>query len=370
MWMIRKIVAVWVSLAMLFGLVVIVDVVTDITPLVKAATTLYVGGIGPGNYTNIQWAIDNATNGDTVFVYNGTYYENVIVNKMVNLIGEDRENTIVNGSENGDVIKITVDWVNITCFNITYAGNTFGRSGIELDGVHNCRIVNNNVSTNNDIGINIISSWNITLTRNIISDNYDGIYFDDSYHNNISANDLSGNNNGIRIWYSNNNIVSYNQLTSHSPRSFWIYRSKENKIFNNLVSGDWTGMEFDHCNDTQIFNNTVKNNDRNGLYLRYCERSYIFNNTIKWNDEGGIFIYNSNDCIITHNIASRNYVTGLASGISVSGCRNMIKNHIGDTICFYGIRSRTLGFVLIAKPDPDIPYNHIVGILYFESIVL
>jgi len=30
--------------------------------------TLYVGGDGPGNYTRIQNAIDNATNEDTIFV--------------------------------------------------------------------------------------------------------------------------------------------------------------------------------------------------------------------------------------------------------------------------------------------------------------
>ena len=36
--------------------------------------TLYVGGSGPNNYTSIQSAIDDAVDGDTVFVYSGTYY--------------------------------------------------------------------------------------------------------------------------------------------------------------------------------------------------------------------------------------------------------------------------------------------------------
>ena len=44
---------------------------------------LYVGGNGPNNYTKIQDAIDDASNGDTIFVYNGTYYENVIINKII-----------------------------------------------------------------------------------------------------------------------------------------------------------------------------------------------------------------------------------------------------------------------------------------------
>jgi hypothetical protein len=34
---------------------------------------LYVGGSGEGNYSTIQDAVDNASDGDTVFVYNGTY---------------------------------------------------------------------------------------------------------------------------------------------------------------------------------------------------------------------------------------------------------------------------------------------------------
>jgi len=41
--------------------------------------TLYVGGIGNGNYSKIQDAIDNASVGDTVFVFNGTYNESVFI---------------------------------------------------------------------------------------------------------------------------------------------------------------------------------------------------------------------------------------------------------------------------------------------------
>ncbi|MEE9340745.1 MAG: hypothetical protein V3V21_03685, partial [Thermoplasmata archaeon] len=48
-----------------------------ILPATASATTLYVGGAGPGNYTTIQGAIDNATPGDSVYVYGGTYYEHL-----------------------------------------------------------------------------------------------------------------------------------------------------------------------------------------------------------------------------------------------------------------------------------------------------
>jgi len=60
--------------------------------------TLYVGGSGLNNYTRIQDAIDNASDWDTVFVYNGSYYENVLVDKSISLIGEDRNLTFIDGS--------------------------------------------------------------------------------------------------------------------------------------------------------------------------------------------------------------------------------------------------------------------------------
>ena len=56
---------------------------------------LYVGGSGGGNYSTIQSAIDDANSGDTVFVYDDSspYYENIEIDKSINLIGENRETT-------------------------------------------------------------------------------------------------------------------------------------------------------------------------------------------------------------------------------------------------------------------------------------
>ena len=80
-------------------------ILVENNPVGCNGTTLYVGGTGPNNYTRIQDAVDNASNGDTVFVYNGTYShyfeENwacVRIDKRIRLLGENRDNTIINGS--------------------------------------------------------------------------------------------------------------------------------------------------------------------------------------------------------------------------------------------------------------------------------
>ena len=79
--------------------------------------TLYVGGSGGDNYTQIQHAIDNASDGDTVFVYNGTYYENVVVDKSIQLIGEDKNTTIIDGGGNDDVVHVSNNNVKSVAFN-------------------------------------------------------------------------------------------------------------------------------------------------------------------------------------------------------------------------------------------------------------
>jgi parallel beta-helix repeat protein len=116
----RKVVAVWVSLLIMVSSIVIL---VEIAERVEAPTTLYVGGGGVGNYTKIQWAIDNASDGDTVFVFNGTYYENIVVNKTINLTGEDRDTTVIDGEGNEKVVEITAAWVNISFFSIKNGSN-------------------------------------------------------------------------------------------------------------------------------------------------------------------------------------------------------------------------------------------------------
>lgn len=90
--------ALWISILVIFSAMVIV---INLSPSGEAAT-VYVGS-GLGNDTTlIQDAIDNfANNGDTVFVYSGTYNENVVVDKTITLQGEDRNLTIIDSGGGG-----------------------------------------------------------------------------------------------------------------------------------------------------------------------------------------------------------------------------------------------------------------------------
>jgi len=85
------------------------------------------------DYTKIQDAIDSANPGDTIIVGDGTYTENVNVNKPLTIMSENgAEKTIVQAANSDDhVFEITADYVNLSGFTITGASE-WGRSGIYL----------------------------------------------------------------------------------------------------------------------------------------------------------------------------------------------------------------------------------------------
>ena len=85
----------------------------------------YVGGSGPENYTRIQDAVDNASDGDTVYVYAGRYLGNIVINVSIALIGENKNTTIIDNNtdiEDPQLIEanlyIFADSVNVTGFTI------------------------------------------------------------------------------------------------------------------------------------------------------------------------------------------------------------------------------------------------------------
>jgi|GEM_PF-6316767 len=143
-------------------------------------------------WDTIQDGIDDANEGDTVYVFSGTYSESIVINKTISLIGEDRGATVIDGMEGiREVIRVEANWVNISSFTLKSK-----QKGIFLDSVSNDSITNCNIS-DNEYGILFEYSSNNTVTSCNISDNSNyGIQFDLSSNNNtIYHNNFIGNTN-------------------------------------------------------------------------------------------------------------------------------------------------------------------------------
>jgi parallel beta-helix repeat protein len=198
---------------------------------------LYVGGSGGGNYTTIQSAINDADVGDTVFVYDDSspYYEFVNVDKSINLIGENRDTTVIAGSGAGYIVKIDTDWVNMSGFSIN----------------------------NGSFGISI-PPWNqhINISGNTIISHTDcGIYIsNDCYDIIINGNTISDTEFGIMIFRSDNNIIMNNNIHNQDYGMFPVH-SDNNKIMCNNISNNECGMFLDDSYGNTIYNNYFDNLD-------------------------------------------------------------------------------------------------------------
>ncbi|UCE36787.1 MAG: right-handed parallel beta-helix repeat-containing protein, partial [Thermoplasmata archaeon] len=359
----RKIFTFSMVFFLILSSLIVIDITIDLVTTARGVV-IYVGGGGSENHSTIQEGIDAADDGDVVFVYNGTYFEHVIVNKSISLIGEDRSKTYIDGNWNGDVVKIVVDSVNISGFNIRRSGANWNDSGIELDNVQNCRISNNIITFNDNYGIFLNSSKRNQIIDNIASvSNYYAITLVDSSSNNIKNNTVAGNYYGIYLDYSNRNNITNNSVLSADAYGIYLFYSDENNISANIVDlNHLKGINLRYSNYNNISSNLVTNSVW-GISLSSSQGNNITVNNASYNDEG-IYISGSYKNNVINNIAKFNE----RSGIYLKGCT--MENYLEDN----NVSHNGNGIKIEDSSDDTIIDNFIMnnryGIYIFDSICL
>jgi len=220
------------------------------------------------NYTTIQEAINapETLDGHTIFVEEGKYYEHVIVNKSLSLVGENISTTVIDGNFSGNPVTIAASHVNITSFTMQEAWlgiwYVFNGCGIYVAA---------GTSYNN-------------VSHNIIANNLMyGIMVNASSHN-IIANNIIRNNNGsgVTIYSSNNNMISNNTIGNCGliigGSGIVVLNSTENIVYDNTVLDNGLGIVLSCSGHNQLYNNNMTDNRRN-FQMTGLSRS-DFNNSI------------------------------------------------------------------------------------------
>jgi parallel beta-helix repeat protein len=276
---------------------------------VVSAVTIYVGS-GPGNdTTSIQDAIDNYANeGDTVFVYSGTYTENVDVFKTINLFGEDRDTTIIDGGVGfSDVVDVGANWVNITSFTIINGSN-----GIHISYSNNISIIDN-IFSDTRYGINLEYSPNTILIDNTLLEVGISIQGEDPNVWNTHSIDTSNTVNGKPVFYWKNQ----NGGTIPPGAGQVILANCTNvKIENQNISNGSVGIQLGFSNNNYIAKNIAFLNNRYGIHLYFSEHNTLTDNTAYLNNALGILIYHShNNTVIHNNVSNNNIFPFITNGI-------------------------------------------------------
>ena len=255
--------------------------------------TITVDDDGGADYEKIQDAIDNAVKGDTVFVHNGYYEENVWVNKTLTLLGENREKVTISGGNESSVITIQADGCFIKHVTIKNGGMEHRDAGVDLKGN------------------------NITLSHIAVEFIKNGIYSYGGYHElNIDNSSIKSTTYGLhlnnfvntfleRVDLTENDYGSYlsscrefqtDKCNIHGNTDWGVYSSSGINIYaKNCWWGHKDGPSTEYPYDK---GDKIHGVDEYGPYLRACPRNQdshflhsIFPITVT--KKGGSFVHMS-----------------------------------------------------------------------------
>ena len=268
--------------AMMFVLVLASSLLLILPMHVNAASRTIVV---PDDYATIQEAINNAAEGDTIYVKAGVYVENPIVNKTVSLVGEDRDST---------VIDVTAG-LKVESNNVTITGLTIydGWQGISVSA--NCCSIFGNKITDATNGV-VLFGFENNVTGNI----FQSIGLSSAIQLNFADRNLINNNyidscvEGIQIWQnSNNNTVTGNTITNCQYTAINFQYSNDNVLAGNNISRSGLGTSIYGSNRNTISNNnyvdnTVQFGANESYYLTWGGNVSVNNiNENYWSDYNG-----------------------------------------------------------------------------------
>jgi len=268
-------------------------------------------------YQNITSGLEHALDNDTVFVQNGTYYEHVVVDKSISLIGDRSSTTIIDGEGTGSVIYAISDDVTIMGFTVQNSGRlingTVPDAGISTSHASNLNI-SGNLLMDNYVSIFVRPSSYAWFTNNVITHSHIGIDINNqSTHNFISGNSLKENNVSIHIYYADSNVFFQNNLTD-SPVGVIVRYSCDNAFSENDIRSGLNGMILNGADFNNISKNTMSDLEY-GIQLKaYADHNFICENSITNCSYAGIDL----DEYVCDNSLSNNTIVSSEVGIDIS----------------------------------------------------
>jgi parallel beta-helix repeat protein len=268
----------------------------------------YVGGSGSGNYSTIQSAIDAASEGSIIYVFDDSspYYEHILIDKEIKLVGENRNSTIIDGNLSGDVVSVFAAKVIIHGFTIQHSGSVvLIDAGIEL---HNdfCDIYDNIIRYNpgHSVGIYANHSSSHLIHENIIHDiGNEGIYIQNSNNNHIFQNTIHHCGHvGIVTDTAQDNIIENNTMyDNYATVSLWPYSIKNEIRYNLMKNCSFSGMGiWPDAAKNNIHHNHIIDVEERGILVKESDYNRIMYNTFE-NCNRGIFLNDSIGTIIYAN---------------------------------------------------------------------
>ena len=267
---------------------------TDLILTEKQRNTKIVDKNGNGDYRNIQDAIDKEPEGTTIYIKSGSYNEIININKKINLIGENKENTAIlsESEQNKYSIRLNEPEIIIEKLSIKNNGPGLYTSGIKITA-SNTKIIDCYIY-DTPVGIAIFTSNNVISNCEFYGCTDEaiallGTSYSECKYNKIINCKFYKNCDGLELQYSSENIIT------------------NCEIFNNTHAGI---NAITSSNDRNIISNcNIYNNNVHGLYISSSSYNKIIDCDIYNNDDGNIVM--SKDTVYNEIITNSNTIEEL-----------------------------------------------------------
>lgn len=337
----------------------------NIQPVRGGPSTWTVDDDGPADFSSIQEAINSplVVDGDTIYVHNGTYNEQLVVNKTVVLIGESKKAEIldyISVAANDTVIQGFTIHGGILAYsffghpalsNITIQENALVNGGVAIDtfwippdAPHDNNTITENYITNASYGIRISGGLFNKIINNTLVDNEVGIFLGGG-NTTVTGNHVEGGEVGIHIQSSNNNLSSneiidntYNfgfsqwgvalpnsidNSNTINDRQIYFLVNQSNTLISPANCPNLGYLALVNCKNVTVKDLVLSGNGE-GILLQGGEGNTLLNNTLNHNVVG-LKVISSNRTKLVNNTMSHN---GLGLWLKLSNLNTISGNEL------------------------------------------
>ena len=240
-------------------------------------------------FVSIQQAVENVSSKKTLFIRKGTYFEHVVVDKELTFVGENKEETIIDGNNQSVVFDILHS--NVILQNLTVQ-NSGGYNG---DAAIYCAVddlmVSKCIFFRTKTAIFLNDTVNATISDCFFYGNGDGIYATQAEKGMILQNIFTHNSFGMVIvdcqdFIIDSNDATVNGIGFYSERSVNISINRCAFYNNNDNQG---GIFLEQCQHISIVNSNIHHNGF-GIKTEQCIDVNISYCSITYNTHAGFFI--------------------------------------------------------------------------------
>jgi len=264
----------------------------------------YIDDGNEADYKSISEAAYDSGSGDTIYVYNGTYKENVFIDRSVNLIGEDKNTTFIFGVVKFyDVVGVEISGFTFTKSNLKV--ETLDKSSFDLQYFYSDSELNKLWLTYSYSSLSVYYSSNVTIKDNVFT--------------NYTAPPLAPNM-----------VLPYNAVVLVKGIGINLDSCMASFVKNNIVKGHIYNPE----------KNEIGNSPTVGISLFSGDSVFVSNNTITDNnvipdaeiDENGSSLFPSSNKNIPCGI---DIISGRSKIISDNTIENNLKGIIAEIFTIY-----------------------------------